>query len=190
MDVKPSAFTRREELVSRLLSHLPSSTLPIYQTFSALFNTYHSLITTTDRTHVDKNKDIKLPNQWVSTSTLRQWSVLPILTTTVPVRSLAWLQQHSHHFTHIHSFGTTYKRVATGITAPLKLTCIGNDGLAYDQILKQDEIRSDCVIQQLFELINQLLETSALNEAKGSWNREGRSPIHLRTYQVGEGNER
>ena len=77
--------------------------------------------------------------------------------------------------------------MATGITAPLKLTCLGNDGLAYDQILKQDEIRSDCVIQQLFELINQLLEASVLNDVTGPWDRGGRSSIHLRTYRVGEG---
>ena len=71
--------------------------------------------------------------------------------------------------------------MATGITNPLRVTCTSSSGEPFVQILKLDEIRSDCVVQQLFELINRLLEEQRTHEEQ----RAVLQSLHLRTYHVG-----
>ena len=81
----------------------------------------------------------------------------------------------------IHDFGSSFQSMATGITNPLRVTCTSSSGEPFVQILKLDEIRSDCVVQQLFELINRLLEEQRTHEEQ----RAVLQSLHLRTYHVG-----
>ena len=126
---------------------------------------------------MEKNVPIPLPNLWTSSSSLRIWSQLPVLTATLPILPLEQLKRQSIPF--IHSFGSSYQLVATGITSPLRVTCVAHDGSNFNQILKNDEIRSDCVVQQLFELLNRLLAEKNIESQNPSYR-----DIHLRIYRV------
>ena len=109
----------------------------------------------------------------------RLWSQLPVLTATLPILPLEQLQRQSIPF--IHDFGSSFKLVATGITSPLRVTCVAHDGSNFNQILKKDEIRSDCVVQQLFELLNRLLAEKNCESQNPSFQ-----DIHLRIYRVSQ----
>lgn len=73
--------------------------------------------------------------------------------------------------------------MATGITVPKKLTCYSQSGDSYIQMLKKDEIRSDVVVQQLFLLLNNLLEEEKFNY-QPSYESLKVNQILLRTYHV------
>lgn len=176
MTEKDQFQSKRESLVLNLLSDLPASVSPIYHAYSSLFTAYHTL-TLTNRTDMEKDVSIPLPSSWTSQSSLRLWSQLPVLTATLPVLPMEQFQHQP--IPYIHDFGSNFKLVATGITAPLRVTCVAQDGSRFHQILKKDEIRSDCVVQQLFELINRLLA----EENSESQNFSLRD-IHLRVYRV------
>ena len=109
------------------------------------------------------------------------WTQLPILTLSLPVLSLASIQQSTHLF--IREFHPTFSVMASGVTQPKKITCISQTGVSYVQIAKLDEIRSDVVVEQLFALINGLLdeEKAKNSEAADSVNLH---QILLRTYHV------
>ena len=128
---------------------------------------------------MEKDAPIPLPNSWVSSSSLRLWSQLPVLTATLPILPLEQPQRQSIPF--IHDFGSSFKLVATGITSPLRVTCVAHDGSNFNQILKKDEIRSDCVVQQLFELLNRLLAEKNCESQNPSFQ-----DIHLRIYRVSQ----
>ncbi|KAL2712028.1 serine-protein kinase ATM-like isoform X3 [Vespula squamosa] len=69
----------------------------------------------------------------------------------------------------------TYENVG-GVNAPKKIICIGSDGIRREQLLKgKDDLRQDAVMQQVFNVMNRLFETS--KEAK-------RRKLKIRTYKV------
>lgn len=73
--------------------------------------------------------------------------------------------------------------MATGITVPKKLTCYSQSGESFIQMLKKDEIRSDVVVEQLFLLLNSLLEEEKFNY-QSSHDSLKVNQIILRTYHV------
>ncbi|KAK2581050.1 hypothetical protein KPH14_006093 [Odynerus spinipes] len=63
-----------------------------------------------------------------------------------------------------------------GKNVPKKVVCIGTDGIQREQLLKgKDDLRQDAVMQQVFNVMNRLFETS--KEAK-------RRKLKIRTYKV------
>lgn len=63
-----------------------------------------------------------------------------------------------------------------GINAPKKLECRCTDGKSYPQLLKgKDDLRQDAVMQQVFNILNDLLSNS--KETK-------KNRLHIRTYIV------
>ncbi|KAI5477754.1 protein serine/threonine kinase,ataxia telangectasia mutated family protein [Pseudohyphozyma bogoriensis] len=67
-------------------------------------------------------------------------------------------------------------RTAGGIHLPKIVTCIGDDGKRYTQLLKgEDDTRQDAVMEQTFSLINTLLARD---------EKTRRRKLHLRTYLV------
>lgn len=75
----------------------------------------------------------------------------------------------------IYAFSRT-GRVLGGMSAPPKIDCIGCDGVAYPQIVKgRDGLRGDAVLQQLFGIMNSLMERDTeANKRK----------LHIRMYKV------
>lgn len=75
----------------------------------------------------------------------------------------------------IHKFLPHYE-LCGGINMPKKVTCIGQDGIPYTQLVKgRDDLRQDAVMQQVFQLVNQLLEQDS-NSCTFK--------LHVRTYKV------
>ncbi|XP_015186804.1 PREDICTED: serine-protein kinase ATM isoform X1 [Polistes dominula] len=63
-----------------------------------------------------------------------------------------------------------------GVNAPKKIICLGTDGIKREQLLKdKDDLRQDAVMQQVFNVMNRLFDTS--KETK-------RRKLKIRTYKV------
>lgn len=172
------APVQRERITLTLLDQLPDPVQSIKKTYESLFRAYHALILS-NRSKTTKGIPIPLPSVWTQRSTLQLWSTLPVITAFVPVLPLETFVRSE--IPRIHDFGSSFQSMATGITNPLRVTCTSSSGEPFVQILKLDEIRSDCVVQQLFELINRLLEEQRTHEEQ----RAVLQSLHLRTYHVG-----
>lgn len=66
--------------------------------------------------------------------------------------------------------------VCAGLSKPLRIVCYGSDGKSYPQMVKgRDDLRGDAVMEQLFTILNSLLEKDA-DAAKRS--------LLVRTYRI------
>lgn len=66
--------------------------------------------------------------------------------------------------------------VLGGKSSPLKVACLGSDGLFYPQVIKfEDDLRQDAVMQQLFCIVNELLV---------DWTESSKRNLGVRTYRV------
>ena len=66
----------------------------------------------------------------------------------------------SRGFMGIEGYDSTIKFAASGITRPLIVKCVGTDGNYYKQLVKpKDDLRQDAVMQQVFRLVNSLLQS-------------------------------
>ncbi|XP_054719337.1 serine-protein kinase ATM-like [Uloborus diversus] len=75
----------------------------------------------------------------------------------------------------VQSFHSEF-RMCGGITLPKVIKCKGSDGVEREQLVKGgDDLRQDAVMQQVFFLVNQLLDQKM--ETK-------RRRLHIRTYKV------
>ena len=86
---------------------------------------------------------------------------LPI--TTVPLDSYS----NNNNFILISKFNDTVQLAPSGITSPVIVDVLGNDGNEYRELVKpQDDLRQDAVMQQVFGLVNKvlLLNHSTMND--------------------------
>ena len=130
-----------------LLHNVNSGTITIVKRYEALFNAYCILMAKDYK----KGESQLLPSHFTSHTNLQLWSSIPVLTATLPILAMDALTQSSIPYT--GNFGSSFSVMATGITAPRKMSCFSVQGDEYIQVIKRDEIRSDCVVQQLFELL-------------------------------------
>ncbi|GAA5937662.1 hypothetical protein JCM1841_000247 [Sporobolomyces salmonicolor] len=78
-------------------------------------------------------------------------------------------------FPHLVKYDDNFD-TAGGIHTPKIVTCRGSDGKAYKQLVKgDDDIRQDAVMEQVFTLVNNLLEQDAETR---------RRKLRIRTYKV------
>lgn len=64
----------------------------------------------------------------------------------------------------------------SGITLPKRIECIGSNGVQYSQLLKgTDDLRQDAVMQQVFNIMNDMLNQSKVTK---------KDRLHVRTYVV------
>lgn len=76
---------------------------------------------------------------------------------------------------HIAGF-EKYASVCDGLSKPLKIKCIGSNGVFYPQIVKgRDDLRGDAVMEQMFTIMNSLLEKDSGASRRG---------LHIRTYRI------
>jgi serine-protein kinase ATM len=75
----------------------------------------------------------------------------------------------------IRSFGRTYVLVG-GVNQPKKIECLGSDGKIYRQLVKgKDDLRQDAVMEQVFCLVNSLLQQTSETRKRA---------LSIRTYKV------
>ena len=56
------------------------------------------------------------------------------------------------------------------------IECIGSDGIPYKQLVKgKDDLRQDAVMQQIFQMVNVLLQAEPETQKR---------QLHIRTYKV------
>ncbi|CAJ0578389.1 unnamed protein product, partial [Mesorhabditis spiculigera] len=68
-------------------------------------------------------------------------------------------------------------RKADGQSRPIILDVIGSDGKKYRMVFKKEDVRQDCLVEQLFSVVNNILSTK-------------KAPHPLRTYKVVPLNEK
>ncbi|XP_031619505.1 serine/threonine-protein kinase ATM [Contarinia nasturtii] len=75
----------------------------------------------------------------------------------------------------IHKWKNTFDRPG-GINAPKRIECIGSNGRQYSQLLKgKDDLRQDAVMQQVFNIMNDMLNQSKITN---------KDRLHVRTYII------
>ena len=105
--------------------------------------------------------------------TIKHFDDVPLTTLDMPVSRVA--EYPPENICGISTFGTEYSNVG-GITAPKKINCLGTDGKWRPQLVKgKDDLRQDAVMQQVFGLLNTLLNKD---------ERAQRKRLHIRTYKV------
>ncbi|GAA5832573.1 hypothetical protein JCM11251_001373 [Rhodosporidiobolus azoricus] len=98
---------------------------------------------------------------------------IPVTTYDLPVNSDGRYEESD--FPHIVAYDDTFT-TAGGVHLPKIMTCRASDGKTYKQLFKgDDDIRQDAVMEQVFELVNRLLDRD-----EGGRRRK----LRLRTYKV------
>lgn len=96
---------------------------------------------------------------------------VPVPTVALPMHASASCERLPHIMGFEKSAG-----VCDGLSKPLRIKCIGSDGVIYPQVVKgRDDLRGDAVMEQMFTIMNSLLEKDA--EAS-------RRSLHVRTYRI------
>ncbi|EWM25639.1 serine-protein kinase atm [Nannochloropsis gaditana] len=81
----------------------------------------------------------------------------------------------STHVVRVERFESRFALAESGLSRPLIIACLGTDGRRYRQVLKADDVRSDAIMMQVFEMMNTLLCRDP---------RARRRALHIRTYRV------
>ncbi|XP_048483774.1 serine-protein kinase ATM [Plutella xylostella] len=104
-------------------------------------------------------------------SKLKDLSDIPIPTINLPIRKDCKYTD----FPAIVSFDNKFDLVG-GINCPKKMTCKGSDGRERTILIKgEDDLRQDAVMQQVFSIVNTLLEINPVT---------ARNKLLIRTYKV------
>ncbi|ELU13193.1 hypothetical protein CAPTEDRAFT_149364 [Capitella teleta] len=73
------------------------------------------------------------------------------------------------------NFSRTFK-LAGGVNLPKIIQCLGSDGIQRQQLIKgRDDLRQDAVMQQVFQLVNNLLDATPATAKRN---------LNIRTYKV------
>ncbi|XP_034831737.1 serine-protein kinase ATM-like [Maniola hyperantus] len=123
--------------------------------------------------YVPESKDTRPQNipRSQSISHLCDLNAIPIPTDNIPIRKdfdyskLSTLSSFDKHF-----------ELVGGINYPKKISCLSSDGGKRILLVKgEDDLRQDAVMQQVFNIVNSLLENSPITY---------RNKLHIRTYKV------
>ncbi|CAH2104651.1 unnamed protein product [Euphydryas editha] len=122
---------------------------------------------------VPPSKDLKpqeVPRTQAITK-LRDLSDIPIPTDTIPIRKNCDYSRLNS----IVSFDNVFELVG-GINYPKKISCLSSDGKKRILLIKgKDDLRQDAVMQQVFSIVNTLLEKNPITK---------RNKLLIRTYKV------
>ncbi|KAL4708134.1 hypothetical protein ACJJTC_009913 [Scirpophaga incertulas] len=102
---------------------------------------------------------------------LRNLDAIPLPTLTVPIRE----DCNYNNITTLVSFDDYFELVG-GINCPKKLRCLNSDGVRKIILIKgEDDLRQDAVMQQVFDIVNTLLEKNSITN---------KNKLLIRTYKV------
>ena len=106
-----------------------------------------------------------------SLRSVKDWAEVAVPTDTLPVAP----DSNYSSVCGIAKFVDSYSMVG-GVNAPKKISCAGTDGRLRLQLVKgRDDLRQDCVMEQVFGLLNQLLDQD---------DDSHQQKLSIRTYKV------
>ena len=106
---------------------------------------------------------------------LTQLDKVAIVTSQVAVDITGSYNNNNTSYVTIEKFKPTFK-LANGINLPKIVECIGSDGVARRQLVKgKDDLRQDAVMQQVFGMVNSLLEKDVQAKTRA---------LRIRQYKV------
>ncbi|OWR44587.1 serine-protein kinase ATM [Danaus plexippus plexippus] len=123
--------------------------------------------------YVPKSKDLKAQTipRTEPISALNTLNAVPIPTDTIPIKK----DSNYSQIATLSSFESSFELVG-GINYPKKISCLGSDGKKRIMLIKgEDDLRQDAVMQQVFTIVNTLLEKNPITN---------RSKLLIRTYKV------
>ncbi|XP_021355309.1 serine-protein kinase ATM-like isoform X2 [Mizuhopecten yessoensis] len=142
-----------KNLVERLKSHKGSNSVGnIVRDLEKLCLAYIELANYPVNKYKTETKPIPFPE------ILKLPAVKDLRNIVVPTMEIPVDRSGSYNnITYIHKFQPTFK-LAGGINLPKIISCIGSDGKSYRQLVKgRDDLRQDAVMQQVFNMVNNLL---------------------------------
>lgn len=105
-------------------------------------------------------------------SRLKQLRHVPVPTVALPMQAS---KEYSRRIPYIQGFQRKAV-VLSGLSAPFLVKCIGSDGLEHSQIVKgRDDLRGDAVMEQMFGIMNSLLERDSEASKRN---------LYIRTYRI------
>lgn len=103
---------------------------------------------------------------------IKQLDNIAVTTSQLPVLPNG---NYSSEIVSIQSFDSTFRLVG-GVNVPKKANCKGSDGKSYPQLIKgNDDLRQDAVMEQVFEMVNNLLKQNPVTRKRS---------LRIRTYKV------
>ncbi|CAH2066738.1 unnamed protein product, partial [Iphiclides podalirius] len=141
---------------------------PLVQQMERLCDAFISFAYFTPRTNNAKPQPIPAAE---TLSKLRNLDALPVPTITLSIRKNGGYS----NLPTITEFGTHFELVG-GINYPKKITCRSSDGKCRILLIKgEDDLRQDAVMQQVFNIVNKLLENNPITN---------KNKLLVRTYKV------
>ncbi|KAJ7559328.1 hypothetical protein O6H91_04G079500 [Diphasiastrum complanatum] len=155
-----------ENLLNELLAYHPD----VIQQMKQMIEMYIRLAELETKKE-DTNKRLPVPRDIRS---IRQLELVPVITAPLSVDPSS--QYKPGTFPHFKGLSDRII-VMNGINAPKVIECLGSDGCRYRQLAKSgnDDLRQDAVMEQLFGLVNKLLQ-----DHPDTKKRE----LRIRTYKV------
>ncbi|CAB3231054.1 unnamed protein product [Arctia plantaginis] len=155
-----------QALVAQLRHHNNDLTIIIDQ----MEKMCDAMISFANHVPTSRSKKQKIPDA-ENIHKLRNLSAIPVPTVTLPVK-------HDCTYSHIqtlHSFETYYELVG-GMNCPKKINCLESSGKKHILLIKGgDDMKQDAVMQQVFNIVNTLLEKDPVTN---------RNKLLIRTYKV------
>ncbi|BBN18785.1 serine-protein kinase ATM [Marchantia polymorpha subsp. ruderalis] len=155
-----------EELLDKLIAKQPELLLQIRKMIEIYIQ-----LAELETTQKDANKKVPIPRNIRS---VKELELVPVITASLPVEHSCGYSPES--FVHFKGF-TDGITVMNGINAPKCIDCLGSDGNKYRQLAKSgnDDMRQDAVMEQLFGLVNNLLQEHPDTQKRN---------LGIRTYKV------
>ncbi|KAL2608088.1 hypothetical protein R1flu_026661 [Riccia fluitans] len=155
-----------EELLDKLIAKEPELLLQIRKMIEIYIQ-----LAELETTQKDANKKVPIPR---NIRNIKELELVPVITAPLPVDYSCRYPPES--FVHFKSF-TEGITVMNGINAPKCIDCLGSDGNKYRQLAKSgnDDMRQDAVMEQLFGLVNNLLQAHPDTKKRN---------LGIRTYKV------
>ena len=166
------------------------SILPVIEAQEKLYGAYVEL---GNRRYKREDRQVQLKDTQLDKLTRAELSRVAVPTLSLPVQPNC---DYSHHLISPLRFEPTFHFANSGINKPLILEMLCSDGSRHKQLLKpSDDLRQDAVMEQLFALVNVLLNrpsdvshsgssnTTAGSGGGNSGSSSGRR-LKMRTYNV------
>eukprot|EP01119_Soliformovum_irregulare_P003410 TRINITY_DN1390_c0_g2_i1.p1 TRINITY_DN1390_c0_g2~~TRINITY_DN1390_c0_g2_i1.p1 ORF type:complete len:551 (-),score=136.76 TRINITY_DN1390_c0_g2_i1:183-1682(-) len=158
----------KKNAASKLINELKKSKADLIMGMEELVEAYIGLALLDCEDKKKETKPILLPP---FIRKIKNQKLLAVPTINMPVDHTGQYRE----IVHIMGLGDTYTLVG-GLNLPKRIECKGSNGVSYKQLVKgRDDLRQDAVMQQIFGLVNILLQENPETKKRR---------LNIRTYKV------